>query len=225
MPRFHILKQSPVVESFRVANIMADFDLKMEHAKEEFIGEIVLPETWNIGCIVGGSGTGKSTIAREVFAEQYINGFDWTHAAVVDDMPKDISIKDIERMFSTVGFGSVPSWVKPFDVLSNGEKMRVELARAMLEKDFICFDEFTSVVNREVAKTACIAINKAVKRTGKQFVAVSCHDDILEYLQPDWVFDTNRMQMDFRHARDPQKRSTCGVAGMTSGKSFASITI
>lgn len=225
MPRFHILKQSPVAESFRVAIVMADFDLKPEHAKEEFIGEIVLPETWNIGCIVGGSGTGKSTIAREVFAEQYINGFDWTHAAVIDDMPQNVSIKDIERMFSTVGFGSVPSWVKPFDVLSNGEKMRVELARAMLEKDFVCFDEFTSVVNREVAKTACIAINKAVKRTGKQFVAVSCHDDILEYLQPDWVFDTNRMQMDFRHARDPQKHSSCGVAGVTSGKSFASIII
>ena len=47
-------------------------------------------------------------------------------------MPENIETKDIEKMFYSVGFGSVPSWLKPYNVLSNGEKMRVDLARALL---------------------------------------------------------------------------------------------
>lgn len=97
-------------------------------------------------------------------------------------------------MFYSVGFGSVPSWLKPYSVLSNGEKVRADLARAMLEKDFIVFDEFTSVVDRQVAKVASIAIHKAIKRLEKKFIAISCHYDILEWLEPDWVFDTNEMK-------------------------------
>lgn len=71
--------------------------------------------------------------------------------------------------------------------------MRVDLARALLENDFIVFDEFTSVVDRQVAQTASIALNKTIKKLNKQFIAVTCHYDILDWLQPDWVFDTNTM--------------------------------
>ena len=95
----------------------------------------------------GGSGTGKTTIAKELFSDCYVKEFEYTHPSVIDDMPKG-DIKDIERMFYAVGFGSVPSWLKPYHVLSNGEKMRCDLARALLEKDKVCFDEFTSVVDR-----------------------------------------------------------------------------
>lgn len=134
-------------------------------------------------------------------------------------------MNDITKMFYAVGFGSVPSWLKPYSVLSNGEKMRVDLARALLEKDFVVFDEFTSVVDRTVAKTACLAINKAVKRTDKQFVAISCHYDILEWLCPDWVFDTNTMQSFFWIAHDLQKHFQSDVATEASGQSLDVIII
>ena len=106
-----------------------------------------------------------------------IDGFEYTAKSVVDDMPKSAKIDDITKMFYAVGFGSVPSWLKPYSVLSNGEKMRVDLARAMLERDFVVFDEFTSVVDRNVAKTACIAINKAIKKTGKKFYGCTNYPD------------------------------------------------
>ena len=198
--------------------------MKAEHAKEHFVGDIELPEKWNIGVIVGGSGTGKSTIARELFGNEYITRFDYHSASVVDDMP-NVSVDEITKMFYSVGFGSVPSWLKPYDVLSNGEKMRVDMARALLERDFVVFDEFTSVVDRKVANTACLAINKAIKRTDKKFVAVSCHYDILDWLQPDWVFDTNQMQSFFGVTHDRKKNSSCGNAVVGNGKNLGVIII
>lgn len=151
MPHFDIVKKTDVEKTYRVARIMGDFDVKKDHSNEHFVGDINIPDDWQIGVIVGGSGTGKSTIAKELFGDQLITGFDWKSKSVVDDMPKDCEMDEIEHMFYTVGFGSVPSWLKPYAVLSNGEKMRVELARALLERDFVVFDEFTSVVDRQVA--------------------------------------------------------------------------
>lgn len=136
-----------------------------------------------------------------------------------------VPIDEIEKTFYAVGFGSVPSWLKPYSVLSNGEKMRVNLARAFLEKDFFVFDEFTSVVDRIVAQTACIAMEKAIRRTNKKFIAVSCHYDILEWLQPDWVFDTNEMRCFFPDAHDLQKNISCADAIVASGQNLSVIII
>ena len=224
MPHFDIIKKSRPSNSFRVSKIQADFDVKPEHAQEHFIGDITIPNDWNIGVIVGASGTGKSTIAKEMFSEELITGFDYSAKSVVDDMPK-ASIDDITKMFYAVGFGSVPSWLKPYSVLSNGEKMRVDLARALLERDFIVFDEFTSVVDRNVAQTACIAINKAIKKTNKKFVAVTCHYDILDWLQPAWVFDTNTMTDFFGKAHDRKSNSQSGAVDAESGQNLGVIII
>ena len=225
MPHFDIVKQNNPDITFRVSKIQADFDVKLEHSNEHFVGDIEMPNDWQIGVIVGASGTGKSTIAKELFNEELINGFEYKAKSVIDDMPKSAKIDDITKMFYSVGFGSVPSWLKPYAVLSNGEKMRVDLARALLEKDFVCFDEFTSVVDRQVAQTACIAINKAIKKTDKKFVAVSCHYDILYWLQPDWVFDTNKMQCFFGNAHDRKNNMKLENAIAVSGQNLGVIII
>lgn len=224
MPHFDIIKQNRPKRTFRVSKIEADFDVKPEHSNEHFAGEIKIPNEWNIGVIVGGSGTGKSTIAKELFRENFIEGFSYSAESVIDDMPK-ASIDDISKMFYAVGFGSVPSWLKPYSVLSNGEKMRVDLARALLERDFVVFDEFTSVVDRNVAQTACIAIQKTVRKSKKKFIAVSCHYDILEWLQPDWVFDTNTMSNFFQSAHARKKDLRSEDADGKSGRSLGVIII
>lgn len=225
MPNFNIIKKNEVEKTFRVAKVMSDFDIKPEHSNEHFEGNIDLPNDWNIGLIVGGSGTGKTTIINELFKDNIITTFKWDNKSVLDNMPADIDVNTIEKMFYSVGFGSVPSWLKSYNVLSNGEKMRVDLARALLEKDFIVFDEFTSVVDRNVAKTACIAIQKAIKGTNKKFIAVSCHKDIVEWLQPDWVFDTDIMSQVFQSAHDRKKDLLSENVGENIGTNLVDIII
>src|SRR3990167_7775600 len=184
MPRFDIVKNIAAPNSFREKAICGSFDIQPENLKETFVGDITIPDQWNIGVIYGRSGTGKSTIAKEIFKENYIERFEYKANSILDDMPAGATISDIEKTFTSVGFSSPPSWLKPYSVLSNGEKMRVDLARALLQKesDLIVFDEFTSVVDRGVAKIASIAISKSIKKRDKKFVAVACHDDILEWL-------------------------------------------
>lgn len=228
MQDFNIVRKSDIDKTFRVAKIMSDFDIDLSHATEHFKGSFEIPDNWNIGVIVGGSGTGKTTIAKEMFKDEngkIFESFEYKAKSVIDDMPKDKSVDEITKMFYSVGFGSVPSWLKPYNVLSNGEKMRVDLARAMLEKDFIVFDEFTSVVDRQVAQTASIAINKAVKKLNKKFIAVSCHYDILDWLEPDWIFDTNEMKYFFGSAHDLKKHTQSKDVQLASGQNFQSITI
>ena len=173
---------------------MGTYDLQDNNVQEHFVGSIDLPDKWQIGLIVGASGTGKTTIARELFPDAYIERFEYTHESFLDDMPEDASVTDITRTLTSVGFASVPSWLKPYSVLSNGEKMRCDLARAILSHDkLFVFDEFTSVVDRNVAKIGSFAMQKAIRKTDKQFIAVTCHYDVEDWLLPDWVFDTDTM--------------------------------
>jgi len=204
MPHFDIIRKAQPSKSFRVAAVMGTFDLDTNQVEEHFVGNIDLPKDWQIGLIVGNSGTGKTTIAKELFPDAYITTFQYNGECVLDDMPKGKSIEEITKAFSNVGFSSVPSWLKPYSVLSNGEKMRVDLARAILEdNELFVFDEFTSVVDRNIAKIGSFATQKAIRKTSKKFIAVSCHFDIENWLLPDWVFDTNTMT--FRLCEEQKK--------------------
>ena len=199
MQNFNIVKESGISDSFRVKSTMDMFTMSQDKTKEHFSGEYDLDFDWNIGCVVGASGTGKTTVSKEIFGEGYIIDYEYIKDSVMDDMPKHCSLSDIHKAFTSVGFSSPPDWVKPYHVLSNGQKMRVDLARSLLEeKEMVAFDEFTSVINREVAKTASLAISKAVRRNKKKFIAITVHRDILDWLEPDWIFDTDTFQFHSR---------------------------
>ena len=172
MQTFDIIKETKPNKTFRVASVIGKFDLQSEHIVERFTGQIEVDNNWQIGLIVGKSGTGKTTIAKQLFPDSYITSFKYNAETVLDDMPKDASVEQITSAFNSVGFSSPPSWLKPYSVLSNGQKMRVDLARAILsEKDLFVFDEFTSVVDRNVAQIGSFAMQKAIRKTNKKFIA------------------------------------------------------
>lgn len=227
MPHFNIIRKSKTEKTFRTESIKGQFDLDIDEVKEQFSGNIDIEgKPWSVGLIVGPSGTGKSTIAQECFSDAYIRGFEYNDLSVIDNMPADKSTEEITRIFNSVGFATVWSWLKPYAVLSNGEKMRVDLARAILsDRDLIVFDEFTSVVDRTVAKAASHAISKAVRKLGKQFVAVACHHDITEWLEPDWIYDTESGRFFFASTKDPHCSLKSENVRQKSGQFLRNITI
>ena len=205
MPAFNIIKESKPKKTFRVESIIGKFDLQSEKILEQFQGNIDLPKDWQIGLIVGKSGTGKTTIAKQLFPESYIKNYQYQSETILDDMPKECTVEQITNAFNSVGFSSPPSWLKSYSVLSNGQKMRVDLARSILEdKKLIVFDEFTSVVDRNVAQIGSFALQKAIRKTDKQFIAVTCHFDVQDWLLPDWVFNTDSMTF---HSFEGQKKN------------------
>lgn len=158
-----------------------------------------VPAEFGIGLIVGPSGSGKSLLLKEFGSEKSIK---WTtDKAVVSHFltPDDA----IERLMA-VGLNSIPSWCRPHHVLSNGEQFRANLARQLNSGAII--DEFTSVVDRNVAKAVSCSLRRYVDKKGlKNIVVASCHHDILEWLRPDWYFDTTDGSLhDGRFLRRPQ---------------------
>jgi len=199
-------------------------DVKLE---KHFKGSLPIEDdNWQVGVIVGRSGSGKTSIAKQLFPEAYIKGFEYISKCVLDDFPKDLETSEITRMLCSVGFASPPDWLKGYGCLSQGEKMRVDIARALcLKKALIVFDEFTSVVDREIAKVSAYAISKAVRRSKKRFIAVSCHYDVVDWLEPDWVFCTDTMEFSRKKEVGRPLNSRFIGAALNCGRCFGSIII
>jgi ABC-type lipoprotein export system ATPase subunit len=200
VPRVDCLRSTAIERTVRVRQVEGIFDLPpSERSDVRWQVNVPIEERqWQIGLIVGPSGSGKSTLAREIFGADALAAFAWpTDRSVVDAFPPGMPVKEIVGLLSSVGFSSPPAWLRPYHVLSTGEKFRVELARALATGQSpsipcatIVVDEFTSVVDRTVAKIGSAAVAKAIRRLdgGTRFVAVSCHDDIIEWLDPDWIY-------------------------------------
>jgi hypothetical protein len=189
-----IIVQSAIVRSPRVVQLEGMFDIPTaERLTQSWNVKLPLDEKpWHIGLIVGPSGCGKSTIARRLWPEETARGaaFTWpADRALVDAFPAALSIKDITELLAAVGFGSPPAWLRPFPVLSTGQQFRATLARLLAEApDLAVYDEYTSVVDRTVAQVGSVALARTVRRRNQRFVALTCHNDVEDWLQPDWIY-------------------------------------
>lgn len=240
MPIIDFTVSCPVYDSFRVQQVAGIFDVPLaERATERFCVELPdAREDWQLGLIVGPSGSGKSTVARRAFANGECrmsndkatqspfvirhSSFDWPADRAVVDCFGNVPLRRVVELFTAVGFGSPPSWVKPYHVLSGGERFRCDLARALAKGresrvesqepevssgsgpslirsrlPLVVFDEFTSVVDRNVAKVCSAAIARGIRRghIPCRFVAVTCHYDVADWLEPDWVLDMATSQL------------------------------
>ena len=143
---------------------------------------------WNIGVVYGGSGSGKSSIinhlggVREVIFDidkPLISNFNWMEP------------EEATRVLTAMGLSSVPTWLRPYKFLSNGEQYRAMLAylvSSSKDGETILIDEYTSVVDRDVAKAMSFALQKYVRRENKKIILASCHFDIMEWVMPDWIY-------------------------------------
>jgi energy-coupling factor transporter ATP-binding protein EcfA2 len=146
---------------------------------------------WALGAIVGASGRGKSTLARALWPGEYVAGsYRWEAPSILDDFPERLTPEEITSALTATGFSSAPAWLRPYRVLSTGQQHRADLARALTEgHGLVVVDEYTSVVDRTVAKAISVAVARHCRRNDRRFVAVTCHRDIRDWLACDWIYD------------------------------------
>lgn len=148
---------------------------------------ITLPENWQIGLIYGPSGSGKSTLLKQF---GLIESPNWDDDKAMISNFHPYSFEDVSYALTSVGFSTIPAWYRPYQVLSNGEKFRADLAKSLIGDGLSLIDEFTSVVDRNVAKSTSNAVSKYIrKRENKKVIFASCHEDIIDWLNPDWMYN------------------------------------
>ena len=99
-------------------------------------------------------------------------------------------------LLSGVGLSSVPIWLRKPNELSNGERARLDVCKSIYDasengENIVFIDEFTSVVNRDAAKSMSFALQRYARQNGMRLVIASCHFDIIDWLQPDYIFNLN----------------------------------
>ena len=179
-------------DSYRAARVKSLFNCE---SGAEFHLSAELPiddDAWQVGVVVGPSGSGKTSIGARVFGPRALWRPRWPKdAPIIDAIAPGDAFDMVPAALSAVGLGSVPAWLRPYQVLSNGEQFRADLARLIAERPRqAVVDEFSSVVDRQIAQVGAMAFAKAWRRGPGQAVLLSCHYDVLDWIEPDWIFDT-----------------------------------
>lgn len=184
-------KQNIEKPTFKQEVLMKQNDLSLEQADRHIQINLEDVEKAKMIVVFGASGSGKTSIARKAFGEPYVLKNE--DKSVIDSL--DLDVNTTQKYLSKAGFGSLPSMLKKVSTLSNGEKFRVMLAQAMSDENEskIIIDEFTSVVDIETAKSMCILISKFSKKIDKQIILITPRIEILDYLEYDYLIDTNKM--------------------------------
>lgn len=184
----------------------------------------ILTMDFNILAIVGASGSGKSTLLKEFVGYRMNDDIYDSSKAIVSNFesPEEASYK-----LSAVGLNSMPVWCRPRNVLSVGEGFRADVALNL--HSHTIFDEFTSTIDRNVAKSTCNGLQKYIRRLGlTNMIFCSCHKDFIPYLQPDIVIDLDDAKVYDCRGVDLKKASLSKcIEPMTKtfGEYLGSITI
>lgn len=209
MRSFVVKLESKSFDSFRCIKAAQSQDIdvfeKNTHYKK-ISADVDAP--YNVGLIVGSSGSGKTTLARKIFGnlfseESIIVG----DKPILDQFPESMTYEEIQTALSGVGLTSVPCWIRSANTLSNGQRFRAEVAvQCSKNQDGpIIIDEWTSVVDRTVAKIMSHSVQKFARKHKKKIVLLSCHYDVIDWLQPDWIIDCNLDSFECRRLLQKQR--------------------
>ncbi|CAB4136846.1 ABC_ATPase domain containing protein [uncultured Caudovirales phage] len=197
--------ESELFSDFRcqVAANSLDIDVKKKSIHHLHIDNVNIPKDWNIGLIYGASGSGKTTLVKKLFGDDIFNTVMDENTPIINQLPSHMSYDECSSMLYGIGLNAVPCWIRPIKTLSNGQKARAEAVLLMCQdKDIIFIDEWTSVVDRTVAKAMSVCLYKFAKKYNKKIVLLSCHYDILEWVNPDWLIDCNKQQFELPKGDD-----------------------
>lgn len=208
MQNYHVKLEAPMFDTFRcqrAANAL-DIDVKKKSIHELSI-DADLDSPFGIGLILGASGSGKTTLAKSIFGEECFKSVLRDDLPIIEQLPSGWTYDECAHALHGIGLTSVPHWIKPVQTLSNGQRARAE-AVLLLSSDqkITVIDEWTSVVDRTVAKAMSHCVQKYARRADKKIILLSCHYDVIEWLNPDWIIDCNKSQFIDRRLLRPEER-------------------
>lgn len=148
--------------------------------------------------IVGPSGSGKTLLIHEIakrFPTARVVGSVEvpTDVAVLDAVAPTRPVGEAMSLLTACGLGEAASWTRSFEALSEGERFRARLARAISLRhrgegqSLILCDEFGSLLHTRLAKAVAFNLRKLASRDRLAMVLATSRDDIERDLHPDSV--------------------------------------
>jgi energy-coupling factor transporter ATP-binding protein EcfA2 len=194
MKTYSLTLESKPWDSFRCQKAANSLDIDLaKKLRHDFSVTADIETDFNVGVIVGASGSGKTTLAENIYGSESLIRMLDPKKPVIEQFPESFTYEECAKNLAGVGLAAVPCWIRPASTLSNGQKERAEIALQMARDDeLVVIDEWTSVVDRTVGKIMSDSIQRWARRTNKQVILLSCHYDVLDWLQPDWVIDANK---------------------------------
>lgn len=149
------------------------------------ICDIEVPDEYSVLLIKGESGSGKTTILKEMFPDN--------QTIAVPNKPLYLwagdSVKNQQKaisIFTSCGLSDAVQFVSKYEQLSDSQRARADIALQIISgKKIIIVDEFLSTLDRKTAKATAYCIQKYIRKIGLKLVATTAHDDLAEYLLPD----------------------------------------
>lgn len=215
--------KSPVSNSFRCQKAANSLDIDTEKKSIHRLNiKADIDSGFNVGLILGASGSGKTTLAKSIFGENCFGVELDQSLPIIEQMPDSLTYEECASILSGVGLTSVPCWIRPVYTLSNGQKSRAEIALTLSKNEEVAIvDEWTSVVDRTAAKVMSHCVQKYCRRNDKMIILLSCHYDVIEWLNPDWVIDCNKQSYTDRRSlcRSYDRKEKLEFAVCRAGKS------
>lgn len=204
------------------------YDIDDSH-ESKIVCDYTLNVLHDVTAVIGGSGTGKTTLIRKFLKTDDVS-FSIQSNDCITKILYDLhpNMDDVFKLLFDVGLSSVPVWKSQFQTLSNGEKLRFEIAYKILQPNpYVFVDEFTSMLDRQTAKNLCYKLADILKKYNKKFIFASCHYDIMDWIEVDEMYDTN-LKKSFTPANLKRDQSTNWRSTLRkeiAGEYLATITI
>lgn len=186
--RYH----TDVERTERVLEIAEAFGLGLDD--KEFVVFDNLPieiEQGDVVYITGQSGSGKSTVLRELAAKMRdegltvvdIDSVELKPVPLIDQIGKDLN--QALELLSLAGLNDAYLYVRRPAELSDGQRYRFRLAKLIESGSKVWIaDEFLAVLDRDTAKVIAFSLQKVARRNGATLMVATTHHDMVQDLAP-----------------------------------------
>ncbi|MEN3047950.1 MAG: GNAT family N-acetyltransferase [Candidatus Caldarchaeales archaeon] len=180
----------------RVLDVHDAFGIGLDGRRRVIYRDLVVDvDPGDVVFVTGESGGGKSLILRDL-AEKLrdVEAFrPVVDLKEIEAKPRELVIEGVGRdtkeaigLLSSVGLGEAFVFLRRFRELSDGQKFRYLLAKALDRRPrTLVADEFCSNLDRTTAKVIAYLVQRRARAEGTTLVLATAHDDLIEDLGPD----------------------------------------